>query len=174
MEARQIIAKLVSTGTLAQIATNIAPPRYAKDLEQEVAIALLEKDAGKIERMHADGYLHYYAVRVALNLYRGPKSPFAQKFRHLEDRVTIDANIHDTEYEPYQAIVERSWEICLNEIERWAKPGDFPYDKHLLAEHMKTWNMKRLSQQTGIPYRSICYSIEKIKERLKKAINENL
>ena len=76
--------------------------------------------------------------------------------------------------ENYDTTVDVLWQSCVAEMDRWHKPGEFPYDKTLLLEHMKTWNMKLLSRETGIPYRSICYSVEKIKERLKRAIELNL
>jgi hypothetical protein len=85
-----------------------------------------------------------------------------------------DQNAHDQADENYDTTVDVLWQSCVAEMDRWHKPGEFPYDKTLLLEHMKTWNMKLLSRETGIPYRSICYSVEKIKERLKRAIELNL
>ena len=174
MDANAIIRQMVEDGTIAKIAGNIASANYRQDLAQEIAIALLEKPPAKIEAMHSQGYLHFYTVRMAINLYRGHKSPFSQKYRHLEERLQYDQNLHDQADENYDTTVDVLWQSCVAEMDRWHKPGEFPYDKTLLLEHMKTWNMKLLSRETGIPYRSICYSVEKIKERLKRAIELNL
>jgi len=38
---------------------------------------------------------------------------------------------------------------------------------------MQTGNMKAMSRETGIPYRSIIYSIEQAKAKIKTAIESN-
>jgi len=38
---------------------------------------------------------------------------------------------------------------------------------------MQTGNMKAMSRETGIPYRSIIYSIEQAKNKIKTAIESN-
>ena len=40
-------------------------------------------------------------------------------------------------------------------MDSWAKDGAFTYDKELLNLLMQTNNMKAMSRETGIPYRSI-------------------
>ena len=47
--------------------------------------------------------------------------------------------------------------IAEAEMDTWAKDGAFPYDKELLRLHLRTGNMKKISRDTGIPYRSIIY-----------------
>ena len=58
-------------------------------------------------------------------------------------------------------LLDDLWSIAQAEMDSWAKDGAFPYDKELLNLLMQTNNMKAMSRETGIPYRSIIYSNKK-------------
>ena len=73
-------------------------------------------------------------------------------------------------HEEYNSLMDDMWAIAEAEMDSWAKEGAFPYDKELLKLHMATGNMKKLSRETGIPYRSVIYSIEQAKAKIKAAI----
>ena len=139
------------------------------DLEQECVLILLEKNPDKILQIHGQGYFKFYVVRLLLNLYRGKNNQFAQKYRHHDTTEEIDPNA-DMTHEEYSSLVDDMWAIAEAEMDSWAKEGAFPYDKELLKLHMATGNMKKLSRETGIPYRSVIYSIEQAKAKIKAAI----
>ena len=140
-----------------------------RDLEQECVLILLEKDPDKILQIHSQGYFKFYVVRLLLNLYRGKNNQFAQKYRHHDSTEEIDPNA-DMTHEEYNSLMDDMWAIAEAEMDSWAKEGAFPYDKELLKLHMATGNMKKLSRETGIPYRSVIYSIEQAKAKIKAAI----
>jgi hypothetical protein len=140
-----------------------------RDLEQECVLILLEKDPDKILQIHSQGYFKFYVVRLLLNLYRGKNNQFAQKYRHHDSTEEINPNA-DMTHEEYNSLVDDMWAIAETEMDSWAKEGAFPYDKELLKLHMATGNMKKLSRETGIPYRSVIYSIEQAKAKIKAAI----
>ena len=73
----------------------------------------------------------------------------------------------------YNNLLDDLWEIAQQEIDSWAKDGAFPYDKVLLNLLMQTGNMKAMSRETGIPYRSIIYSIEQAKVKIKNSIESH-
>jgi hypothetical protein len=73
----------------------------------------------------------------------------------------------------YDSLLDDLWAIAQQEMDSWAKDGAFPYDKELLNLLMQTGNMKAMSRETGIPYRSIIYSIEQAKAKIKNAIEAN-
>jgi hypothetical protein len=73
----------------------------------------------------------------------------------------------------YDSLLDDLWAIAQQEMDSWAKDGAFPYDKELLNLLMQTGNMKAMSRETGIPYRSIIYSIEQAKAKIKTAIESN-
>ena len=143
-----------------------------RDLEQECVLILLEKDPAKILQIHGQGYFKFYVVRLLLNLYRGKNNQFAQKYRHhdLLEELDPDSPIPQSEYD---SLMDDLWAIAEAEMDTWAKDGAFPYDKELLRLHLRTGNMKKLSRETGIPYRSIIYSIDQAKAKIKAAIQSH-
>ena len=168
--AEQIILDLHRSGEIRKACLTITggDPLW-RDLEQECVLILLEKDPDKILQIHGQGYFKFYVVRLLLNLYRGKNNQFAQKYRHHDSTEEIDPNA-DMTHEEYNSLVDDMWAIAEAEMDSWAKEGAFPYDKELLKLHMATGNMKKLSRETGIPYRSVIYSIEQAKAKIKAAI----
>ena len=168
--ADQVILDLYRTGEIRKACLTITggDPLW-RDLEQECVLILLEKDPAKILQIQAQGYFKFYVVRLLLNLYRGKNNQFAQKYRHhdLLEELNPDAPISQAEYD---SLMDDLWAIAEAEMDTWAKDGAFPYDKELLRLHLKTGNMKKLSRDTGIPYRSIIYSIDQAKAKIKAAI----
>ena len=168
--AEQIILDLHRSGEIRKACLTITggDPLW-RDLEQECVLILLEKDPDKIMQIHGQGYFKFYVVRLLLNLYRGKNNQFAQKYRHHDTTEEIDPNA-DMTHEEYNSLMDDMWAIAEAEMDSWAKEGAFPYDKELLKLHMATGNMKKLSRETGIPYRSVIYSIEQAKAKIKAAI----
>ncbi len=167
MEARTIILTLYTSGKLRQIARQLATADLAEDLEHELVIRLYEKPADKIEAMHAGGYLHFYIVRMAINLYRSNNSRFQRDFRHNELRQEIE---HQQLQAPVEAYDERADELFARALEcmdKWAKAGQYPYDKQLFLLWLELGNKKLIERRTKIPWRSISYTINNCKERLK-------
>jgi hypothetical protein len=168
--AETIILDLYRSGEIRKACLTITggDPLW-RDLEQECVLILLEKDPDKILQIHSQGYFKFYVVRLLLNLYRGKNNQFAQKYRHHDSTEEINPNA-DMTHEEYNSLVDDMWAIAETEMDSWAKEGAFPYDKELLKLHMATGNMKKLSRETGIPYRSVIYSIEQAKAKIKAAI----
>ena len=168
--AEQVILDLYRSGEIKKACLTITggDPLW-RDLEQECVLILLEKDPAKILQIQEQGYFKFYVVRLLLNLYRGKNNQFAQKYRHHDITEELDPNA-DMTYEEYNSIVDDMWAIAETEMDSWAKEGAFPYDKELLKLHLRTGNMKKMSRETGIPYRSIIYSIEQAKAKIKAAI----
>jgi hypothetical protein len=168
--SEQIILDLYRNGEIRKACLTITggDPLW-RDLEQECVLILLEKDPAKIVQIHSQGYFKFYVVRLLLNLYRGKNNQFAQKYRHHDSNIEIDPNA-DMTYEEYNSLHDDLWAIAEAEMNSWAKEGAFAYDKELLKLHMEIGNMKALSRETGIPYRSIIYSIEQAKAKIKAAI----
>ena len=173
MDASTIILDLYRSGEIRKACLTITGgnPLW-RDLEQEAVLILLEKDPDKIAKMHQQGYLRFYIVRLIINLYRGNNNQFAKKYRHHDERVEIDPETQ-SELNDYDPLLDDLWAIAQSEMDSWAKDGAFPYDKELLNLLMQTGNMKAMSRETGIPYRSIIYSIEQAKAKIKSAIEAN-
>jgi hypothetical protein len=150
VNAESIVLDLYRSGEIRKACLTITGgnPLW-KDLEQEVVLILLEKDPDKITKMQV-----------------------AKKYRHHDERVEVDPETQELSKD-YDSLLDDLWAIAQSEMDSWAKDGAFPYDKELLNLLMQTGNMKAMSRETGIPYRSIIYSIEQAKAKIKTAIESN-
>jgi hypothetical protein len=173
VEARTIILTLYTSGKLRQIARQLATPDLAPDLEHELVIRLYEKPADKIEAMHAGGYLNFYVVRMAINLYRSRNSKFQRDFRHNELREEITEIQLEAADEPYDDRPDAIYQRALQVMDSWAKAGAYPYDKQLFLLWLELGNKKLIERLTKIPWRSISYTINNCKQRLKHELGSD-
>jgi hypothetical protein len=167
VEARSIITHLYTSGKLRQIARQLATPDLAPDLEHELVIRLLEKPADKIEAMHDAGFLHFYTVRMAINLYRSNNSKFQRDYRHLEQREELQEHHEQAAAQGYDTRPDQLFQRAMEVMDTWAKDGAYPYDKQLFLLWLEVGNKKLIERQTKIPWRSISYTINNCKQRLK-------
>lgn len=144
-------------------------PEMADDLSQEVMLTLFEKPEAKIMAAYNGGYFLFYVVRIILNLARSKNSSLHKKYGHLN--VNEEIQDHHLEADDYSTDVDSQFQQAQDEMNRWAKDGDYPYEKNLFELHLQLGNKKELSRKTGIPYRSICYTIDNCKDKIKNRIN---
>ena len=167
VEARMIITTLYTSGKLKQIARQLATPDLAHDLEHELVLRLFEKPPDKIEAIHRAGYLNFYVVRMAINLYRSNNSRFQRDYRHHEHREEVQEGHTESPVESYDERPDTIFERALECMDQWAKPGQYPYDKQLFLLWLELGNKKLIERRTKIPWRSISYTINNCKQRLK-------
>lgn len=144
-------------------------PEMADDLGQEVMLTLFEKPEAKIMAAYNGGYFLFYVVRIILNLARSKNSSLHHKFQHLDNREEVtDAMITTTHY---NHDIDNLFAIAKDEMNSWAKDGVYPYEKNLFELHLLLGNKAEIVRKTGIPRRSVCYTIDNCKEKLKKRLN---
>lgn len=168
MTARQAIMDIYPD--IGKTCRNILP-EMADDLSQEVMLTLFEKDESKIMAAYNGGYFLFYVVRIIMNLARSKNSSLHAKYKHLDIReeVTEDMVTHTT----YDHGIDELFDIANEEMNSWAKEGVYPYEKNLFELHLLLGNKAEIVRKTGIPRRSVCYTIDNCKEKLKKRINGN-
>jgi len=173
MTASEIILDFYRSGELKRICSTITGNnQLTKDLEHEVVLYLLEKPEAKIIDIYTKGYFKFYVVKMVMTLYNCNTTPFANKYRHNKNDEYLDAN-YETAEEFYNDNIDVLWALAEKEIDSWAKNGGFPYEKEMLKLFMKTNNMREMNRLTKIPYRSICYTMDEIKKKLKTMFKNN-
>jgi len=123
--------------------------------------------------MHAGGYLNFYIVRMAINLYRSRNSKFQRDFRHNELREEIADQQLEAADEPYDQRPDAIFNRALEVMDSWAKAGAYPYDKQLFLLWLELGNKKLIERHTKIPWRSISYTINNCKQRLKHELGSD-
>ena len=170
MDAKEIIHQLYNDGVFRQVARQIATSDYADDLEHELVIYCYDRPE-RVEQLHASGALTFYIVRAAINLFRGKTSPFQRKYRHNEERAAL-GEVEQVD-EKYSTVPDHLYRKAEEEMDKWAAAGKYPYDKNLFLLWLELGNKKLINRNTGIPYRSICYTIDLCRQRLKLALQDD-
>ena len=136
------------------------PEHLREDLLSETMLVLCNLPEERLLQMNADGYLKFYVIRTILNMIKSNDSTFHNKFRKV--------------YEEVPNIVDEVSDIEIME-DKFEKVSDFHeglpfYEKNLLKYYLEyNCKAKKLSNDTGIPVRSIYETIYKIKRKAKMA-----
>lgn len=173
-EAEAAIMELHQTGEIMRTCQRITQGnQLAEDLAQETILILLQKPAKQINEMHQRNQLRWYTTRLIMILWRGAWSDFTAKYRHFEPILENPENQAQTQEQEYNTTIDRLIEIMEAEMDSWAKQGEFPYEKSLLLEVTEAGSMTKISKQTKIPYRSVVWTIEKAKNKIKKQLKKH-
>ena len=190
--------RLYNSGQITKTCRQILP-EMADDLEQEIMLTLFEKPEAKIIAASNGGYFPFYVVRIIINLARGKNAAMHKKFNHLNKCEHVPMPINLTNYEKdtegevrtderryelarqvellidsehYDTTIDEKARHAAKVMDTWSQPGEYPYDKNLFLLHLSIGNKKELSRRTGIPYRSVCYTIDNCKQRLRDALSD--
>jgi len=169
MTARQVIMELYNTGELRKSCLSIGGKEWADDLQQEVMLVLMEKPAEKIMQAYNAGYFKFYVVRIIMTFFNSKTSTFYTKYRHLDKTPEINFDIVDD-----SVLKDDSKYIALEKaIQKLSTGKDFPYEQKLLELHQSLKTKKKVSRETGIPYRTVCHNIDVIYKKLRHDIDNN-
>lgn len=161
--------QLYDSGELRKACLSIGGSQWADDLLQEVVLVLFEKPEAKIMHAYNGGYFRFYVVRIIMNFFQSKTAGFYSKYRHLDEVVEIDFDITD------ESIPKDETKLLQLEaaIESLAGGKDFPYEQKLLKLHLRLKSKKKVSRETGIPYRTVCHNIDSIHEKIRNAISNH-
>jgi hypothetical protein len=144
-------------------------PHWRDDLKAEVALIICEWDNEKVIKLHTDGVLEFYVVRVLMNQIQSSTSPFYKKYRQIKEALCDDGEdrfgfhkieiVKDAEedYDDRQTF-EALQDVAMSIVESWAESKDnsLHYRGNLIKLYMKLGTYRALEKETGIPYIS-CY-----------------
>lgn len=157
---QQIITDLYNSRELKDVISKMHPEHLRDELLSETLLVVCQLPEERLLQMNADGYLKFYVIRTILNMIKSNDSTFHNKFRKV--------------YEEVPNIVEEVSDIEIME-DKFEKVSDFHdglpfYEKNLLKYYLEyNCKAKKLSNDTGIPVRSIYETIYKIKRKAKMA-----
>lgn len=173
-QAETAIMELYKTGEIMRACERITQGnQLAQDLAQETMLILLQKPPSQINGMHQRKELRWYTTRLIMILWRGGWSDFSVKYRQFEPILETEPNQTQTQDQEYNHTIDRLIEIMETEMDSWAKQDAYPYDKNLLIEVTQAGSMTQVSKETKIPYRSVVWTIEKAKNKIKKRLKEH-
>lgn len=157
-----IISELYLSKDFCSCIKKMQPEHLQDDLKAEVITVLCELNEEKIQRLHNDKSLGFYAVRIILNMVRNKEHPFQKKFRSVHIELT-NQDVAD-DYNLEEAQIRQTLEDATLE----AINGLYWYDAELVRLYMKHGNFRALQKDTGIPLASCYRTIKNAFNTLKK------
>lgn len=194
----QIISALYTGKNFNDCLAKMEPEHLREDLRQEVILIVCEWPEEKIQKLHGEGALEFYVVRVILNQCQSNTSPFYKKYRQVTEQwadsflqtfaekgTWLDDNGYSTKYtrqisaqvaiEDQQqefderVIREQLADAAIEEINNL-----YWYDKELILLYLKVGSFRAIEEQTKIPFISCYKNIKKSLAILKRKASENM
>lgn len=160
MKYENIIQRIVNDKGIREIAFRIANNSdLSEDLYQEIILTILEKEKELIIKLEKNNQLNFFIVRIAINMYRGKNSQFAQKYKHIPE-------LFEKELKAFREYVEAN-KVALTDTSKLNKLNDLTwYEKELCKVYANLGSARKVEQQTGISYRSVAHTIKQVKHKL--------
>ena len=162
---QSILSELYQSKDVAELIRKIKPAGIREDLRQHVFLILCEKDSGSIIEMHSSNQLKFLFVRLVMNCIYFSRTPFENLFRNKTEIPTDSAFfLKDSRHADHNEDHEREIK-CKEEYDKL-----YWYNKELLDRYLHHGNYRAVSEETGIPLKSIYNSVQKAKKQIKEAV----
>ena len=159
MNRSKIIEQLYNDADINAAIKKMQPVELQEDLKQEMFIVICEMTEDRFNDIFEKGYLKFFLVRTMLNMIKSDRSNFYKTFRN--NYTEIEKDIVDERYENIEINISETLG-CL-----------YWYDREIFSAYINNGkNIKALSRDIGIPYRSLFETIKNVRIKLKKKIRK--
>lgn len=169
MSFNDIITDYYNNKDLDTFFNNIAGD-WAIELKQDVFLIVCEYDRDKIMSMVSKKQLKFFIIRVALNQYRSKHSKFYyQNFKNQSISISIidDESIENADAILYSNLlyeVQGQTERDIKELNLLAMENSIDnlryFEKEILKLYLLLGTYKKVSEETGIPIRSVANGVK--------------
>lgn len=169
MKSSKLIEEYYNNKELITFFKNIAN-EWWEELRQDVFLTLCEYDENKIVEMQSKKYLKFFIIRIALNQFRSKTSKFYyQNIKNNNlgialtnddmienaDAILYSNLIYDTQGETAYDIVEAKIVSAEKSIEKLRY-----FEREILKLYLELGTYKKVSEDTGIPIRTIANGVK--------------
>jgi len=161
------IIKKLTTDNRYRIFCKEIGGNLSDDLFQEYILRLLNMKSEAVEKITN---IDFYTVRTLMNMVRNKYDPFFKTFKQLYDDVDLIPDKIETEVdkEKLHFLIEDELSIIKKEYN-----GKYPYAVQLFrAYRNNNFNFRKTQRATGINYVAAFKEIKKIKQRIKKRLDD--
>lgn len=182
MNSNKVISEYYENKELITFFKNIANDWW-EELRQDVFLTICDRYSDKIIGMHENKYLKFFIIRIALNQFRSKTSKFYyQNFKNnttsialIDDEMVENADailysnlLYEVQGETAYDIVEAKIVSAENSIEKLRY-----FEREILKLYLQLGTYKKVSQDTGIPIRTIANGVKNAIHNVKLNIKEN-
>lgn len=146
----------------------------ADDLFQYLILYLMEMPEGKLEALYNEGNLRNYIARIIYCSINGNRSQFLKEITgnlinidctllpNLDCSITAEKN---KLINKVKIILDRETKKCINN-------GEYPAHVKLLEIYVDHGSFKKVSDLTGIPYKTVRRNIQSLIAKIKDKVND--
>ena len=160
MTKNQIITELYQSKEVEELILKIQPSDLRDDLKQYVFHVLCEKPDEFIIELNSKNQLKYYAVRIITNSIFSDRSFFYVNYRNQKE-VYCDQFADIKDEETNHDLLDK----CEKEVEKL-----YWYNQELLKLYAKNGSYRAVSQETGIPVKSVHNAVKKAKIQIRSKL----
>jgi DNA-directed RNA polymerase specialized sigma24 family protein len=158
MLKEEIISQLYLSKEVNEAIQKMEPAELRDDLKAEMFLALMELPDDRVIKMHEQGFIKFYLVRMMLNMIKSDRSSFYNKYRRQI--------IQPTELE------DREQDYNLDDVTESVKDLHW-YEQDLVFSYiLNGCNATELSRQVGIPRRSIDYTLNLVRKKVGNSVRK--
>ena len=133
---------------------NICKGIDAKEFYQHIIYKICEIPEVRILEIYSNNHLRWYIIKIIMNE--------GSEWLTVKKRVEYLSECHDTIDETYNYELD----IEVSKVEE--NINNLPsFEKRMLLEYIKSGSYRKLSDESGIPYRTIGNHVKRIKDKLK-------
>lgn len=182
MNSNKIISEYYENKEIVAFFKNIANDWW-EELRQDVFLTVCDKYIDKVVTMHESKYLKFFIIRIALNQFRSKTSKFYyQNFKNsitsialTDDEMVENADailysnlLYEVQGESAYDIVEAKIVSAENSIDKLRY-----FEREILKLYLQLGTYKKVSQDTGIPIRTIANGVKNAIKNVQLNIKEN-
>jgi len=163
---KQIIQNLTTQAWVFDTCLRISKNKeLARELYQYFFLLILEKDELYVEKLHRDGYLQWWAIKVLHTAIHGNRHPFQanriyDNYDVYELHITSGVEDHLVDEENYQDELKKikSYDTTIEES-HW-------YERELFKMWLDGNSARAIHRKTGISVREVLRVIKLMKEQI--------
>lgn len=171
MLSRDEIVKIISEDKeLPKICRKLAKEKSrADDLYQELMLVLLEYNPNRIEEIYnqSSSAFKFFVVRIAMNMAYNKGSKFNRMMNCCTELTTDIAEETHPNREPIFQEVEKTIASIQDE---YRSKNKFPYELRMFEQYLKEGSLRRISDKTNIPLKSVFAAVNSIRKKIKSNV----
>lgn len=173
-ERHKIITDLFRSKELSECIAKMHPTHLQEELRSEVFLVLCELPEDRLNAMHSEGRLGYYALRTIMNMAHSSTSSFFKMFRADYTRQAKDylRYLSTTKKSRYDHLLMNTQEMVIRDFVSKSEDLSDPdwYEAGIMKVYTVEGTMRAASHKLGIPVKTIHTAINNGKKKIKEKL----
>ena len=165
MNCNQIIKEIYNHKAVNKLLSKINPEHLQLDLKQELAIVLLEYDCEKLQRLHSEGNLLRFTLKVLWNMGTLSGSKFNKQYKKNYSDKLIE--YFRQQYTPDNIDLTPAVKLLQTKL---TINGNEAHESMIFSKYIELKNCSKVAHFFNIPHIHVFKVVKKTKQELKNAL----